>query len=67
MEAIIIAGIASARQLIMYLVQMATLAGPDQITPEQLQNIINKASGSDAAWDAAVDAARDRIGNPPPS
>ena len=58
METIILAGIASARGLIAYFVQLATLAGPDEISPEALEAIKAAAGLSDAAWDDAVAAAR---------
>ncbi len=62
METLILAGIASARGLITYFVKMASLAGPDQISPEALEAILAAAERSDSAWDDAVAAARARIG-----
>ncbi len=62
METIILAGISSARGLIAYFVQLATLAGPDEISPEALQAIKDAAGLSDDAWDDAVAAARENSG-----
>jgi len=62
METIILAGISSARGLIAYFVQLATLAGPDEISPEALQAIKDAAGLSDSAWDEAVAAARENSG-----
>ena len=58
METLILAGISSARGLITYFVQLAALAGPDEISPEALQAIKDAAELSDSQWDTAVAAAR---------
>lgn len=51
----IIAAIAAARQIIAYLARVATLAqAEDAITPEQLQEIKDRAGVSDAAWDEMI-------------
>lgn len=58
----ILAGIAAAREIIgAFASQAAILNSEGVISDEELEEIRREADVSDAAWDAAVDEARDRL------
>lgn len=60
--AAILAGIASAREIIEALTRQAALLNAGgMVTDEELEEIRREAEISDAEWDAAVDEARDRL------